>query len=150
MATESGEELRFELEELAKVAAQMIGPAFTAAGALYAVLGFTPGPGGWATSYCSSAERGDMIRALREMADRLEQDPAASPRPAMPKDDQGRPIMQPNQPGDLQMILDLARDRVGSLSRSTQERDEVLAELRALARTTRHALFLWLEGEIRP
>lgn len=69
---QSPEKLR-ELERMTQDVARHIGPIFEDAGACFAVLGFTFGPGGWAT-WCSNGERADMIRALREMADNLESD----------------------------------------------------------------------------
>ena len=60
------------LEDLAQMIAQRVGPAFDGSGAGFAVLGFEFGSGGWST-YVSNARREDMIRALREMADHLEQ-----------------------------------------------------------------------------
>jgi len=65
------EQTLHRLEEAAQRLAQVIAPAFDAAGACFAVLGFTIGEGGWAT-WVSNAERGDVITALREMADNLE------------------------------------------------------------------------------
>lgn len=62
-----------KLEAIAQAIAQRVGPAFDAAGAGFALLGFTFGEGGWAT-WVSNAERPDMIRALREMADSLEEE----------------------------------------------------------------------------
>lgn len=59
------------MEAKAREIARVIGPAFDQFGALFALLTFTKGAGGF-SSYISNAERGDMVRALREMADKLE------------------------------------------------------------------------------
>ena len=66
-----GEEDLRNLEQAARLVAQRIGPVFDQAGAGFALLGFSFGDGGWST-YISNAERTDMIRAFREMADHLE------------------------------------------------------------------------------
>ncbi len=60
-----------QLEATAQGIAQIVGPLFDAAGAGFALIGFTFGEGGWST-WVSNAERADMVRALREMADHLE------------------------------------------------------------------------------
>ncbi len=60
-----------KLEAVAQGLAQIVGPLFSRSGACFALLGFTPGEGGWST-WVSNAHRSDMIRALREMADVLE------------------------------------------------------------------------------
>ena len=60
-----------KLEWVAQGIAQIVGPLFDQSGACFALLGFTPGDRGWAT-WVSNARRADMIRALRDMADRLE------------------------------------------------------------------------------
>lgn len=59
------------MEAKTREIARVIGPAFDQFGALFALLTFTEGAGGFA-SYVSNADRDDMIRALREMADKLE------------------------------------------------------------------------------
>jgi hypothetical protein len=59
------------IEESAQDIAQRIGAAAEQVGCLFAVLFFQPGSGGWAT-YVSNANRGDMIKALREQANHLE------------------------------------------------------------------------------
>lgn len=69
-APETAPELR-QLEAVARAVGRQVGPAFARAGALFAVLGFIPGEGGWAT-YTSNADRESMVKALREMADHLE------------------------------------------------------------------------------
>lgn len=49
----------------------LIGPAFGQAGAGFVLLGFTFGEGGFST-YLSNGCRSDVVRLLRETADRLE------------------------------------------------------------------------------
>ena len=60
-----------KLEETARSMAREIGPSFDAAGAGFALLGFSFGEGGWMT-YVSNANRHDMIKALKEMVEKLE------------------------------------------------------------------------------
>ncbi len=59
------------LESVARSIAQIVGPAFDAAGAGFCVLGFEFGEDGWAT-WVSNVDRHDVIKALREMANNLE------------------------------------------------------------------------------
>ncbi len=63
-----------ELEAMAQIIANVVNPCFEVGlehGMVFAVLGFTVGPGGTMT-WASNAERPGMVKALREMADKLE------------------------------------------------------------------------------
>lgn len=60
------EQLEFVTAEMAK----QVGPTFEEAGACFVVIG-AHFEGGWAT-YVSNGDRTDVIRVLRETADRLE------------------------------------------------------------------------------
>ena len=62
---------RRQLEKLADRGAKLMGQMLTGTDALFAVLMFSPGEGGFA-AYTSNANRDDMIRALREQATHLE------------------------------------------------------------------------------
>lgn len=68
---------RRALEDLNQLLAQLIGriigeaPGTEDPKVSFAMLMFTMGEGGWA-SWCSNSERGNMVKALREMADVLE------------------------------------------------------------------------------
>ena len=59
------------LEIVTQNVAQIVGPVFKGLGAGFCVIGFTFGEDGWST-YVSNATRGDMVKALRELADTLE------------------------------------------------------------------------------
>jgi len=59
------------LEEMTAGMAGILGPTYEAFGAGFMLAGFEFGEGGWST-YCSNAQRPDMIRFLRKMADTLE------------------------------------------------------------------------------
>lgn len=59
------------LEDRARMVAALIGPAFDQVGAGFVLLGFTFGEGGFST-YLSNGCRSDVVRLLRETADRLE------------------------------------------------------------------------------
>ncbi len=61
------------LERTAQMAAQMIGPAFDGSGCGFTLMGYTFGEGGWMT-YVSNANRQDMIKAMKEMITKLEND----------------------------------------------------------------------------
>jgi len=73
MSNGKGIEDLARLEGMAREVANLIGPVFDQAGACFALLGFQKGANGWAT-FLSNADRRDMIRALREMAGRLEEE----------------------------------------------------------------------------
>lgn len=68
---------RHALEDLNQLLAQLIGriigepPGIEDPKVAFAVLLFSMGEAGW-SSWCSNTQRGDMIKALREMADNLE------------------------------------------------------------------------------
>jgi hypothetical protein len=70
---ERTEEELHRLETVAQRVGGLIGGAIDSgdSGALFALLMFTPGEEGWMT-WVSNAERPDMVKALREMADKLE------------------------------------------------------------------------------
>lgn len=70
MARRDGSDGLAEAEAVAREVGRLIGSAVPE-GYGFAVLVFSFGPGG-ATTYVSNADRADMIRALRECADRLE------------------------------------------------------------------------------
>lgn len=74
-----------KIEATARGIAEVIGPVFEQAGALFALLAFTPGEHGF-SSYISNAERTGLILALREMAAKLEAD-------------QDMPPIEPGEPG---------------------------------------------------
>ena len=62
---------RRQLEKLSDRGAKLMGQMLTGTDALFAVLIFSQGEGGFA-AYTSNAHRDDMIRALREQATHLE------------------------------------------------------------------------------
>lgn len=73
------EDLRL-LEDGVRKVASIIGPAFDEMGAVFALVGFSgPGSRGNWTTYASNGVREDMVRALRELADKLERDELMPP-----------------------------------------------------------------------
>lgn len=59
-----------KLEETQRKLADLIGPVYDAAGALFVLIGVTKGEAGW-SSYISNANRQDMIVTLEDMVVKL-------------------------------------------------------------------------------